>query len=626
MKPSISRRDFLNGVALTAAASAASPLRAWAMSGDRDYYPPALTGLRGSHEGAYEVAHALAWRGELPTEFDVLPEEYDLIVVGAGISGLAAALFYQQRAGADKRILILDNHDDFGGHAKRNEFHTSAGMLLAPGGSLNLQDYHLYSKEARGLIDGLGFDLPALRDRVNPDFPFANLESAPIGLYVDRAHFGEDKIVTGHWLGAWLGYGNYRELIGELPIAAAEKLALVEFVEGTRVLRKPLPQDDFLGFLRGTSYQSFLVDYVGLDKATTGFWAVFPHFLNGVGVESVSIAEAIAMGAPAASVLGEEIMAALAEADGAHYGETPEDGGVVWMPDGNASLTRQMVRRMIPEVAPGNTVEDLMTARFDYSQLDRAESPVRLRLNSTVVNAVNDGDESVLVSYVTEGRALRVKGRHCVLACYNGLIPHLCPELPEAQKAHLRYGVKVPLVAANVQLRNGRAFDAAGSNMFFCPTSYFSAVSTAPNTNVGGFRPDTGVDAPMIAYMLRGLAAASDGGVPARELYRIGRHELYSMSFADYEEKIRKQLSDMFGASGFDADLDIEAITVNRWSHGYAYEYMSLFDPDWPEGEAPHELGRKPLGRISIANSDSEAYAYVNAAIDAAWRAVSEQV
>ena len=144
MKANITRRDFLNGVALgAAAATAAAPFSALAMSSieatSASYYPPLLNGMRGSHEGSFEVAHALAWRGEKPSQYKALDEHYDLVVVGAGISGLAAAYLYRKQKGPDAKILILDNHDDFGGHAKRNEFQVDGKMLLAFGGSVNLE-------------------------------------------------------------------------------------------------------------------------------------------------------------------------------------------------------------------------------------------------------------------------------------------------------------------------------------------------------------------------------------------------------------------------------------------------------------------------------------------------------
>src|SRR3981189_3281426 len=125
MDQPITRRDFLNGIAVGAAAAASSPLLAATGAAELPpaaqdafgYYPPLLTGLRGNHPGSFEDAHALRDGKSWPATDT--GEEYDLIVVGAGLSGLAAAHFYGAHTNAKSRILILDNHDDFGGHAKR---------------------------------------------------------------------------------------------------------------------------------------------------------------------------------------------------------------------------------------------------------------------------------------------------------------------------------------------------------------------------------------------------------------------------------------------------------------------------------------------------------------------------
>jgi spermidine dehydrogenase len=235
-------------------------------------------------------------------------------------------------------------------------------------------------------------------------------------------------------------------------------------------------------------------------------------------------------------------------------------------------------------------------------------------------------DGAVEVSYVEGGKAYTVRGKHCILACYNGIIPHLCPELPESQKEHLEYGVKAPLVQVSVLLRSGAAVNATGSAQYLCPGSFYAAVIKAPPVNLGGYRGSTEGSEPMVLWMAHAPAPPNNGKQSARDLYRLGRHSLYRTPFATFEQEVKKQLSAMFGPNGFDADRDIDAITVNRWSHGYAYEYLQLFDPEWEDGQAPHELGRKPVGRISIANSDSEASAYLHAAIDSAWRAVGERL
>ncbi|MDA9593000.1 FAD-dependent oxidoreductase, partial [Porticoccaceae bacterium] len=171
MRNKITRRDFLNGAVLSVAATALAPYSSvtfgtagnGAISRGKDYYPPLLTGMRGSHKGSFEVAHALVMEGQRPEQYEPVDHIYDLVIVGGGISGLSAAYLYQQQMGPEVKILVLDNHDDFGGHAKRNEFESSGKMLLGPGGSLNLEQ-SAFSAGAYQVLEDIGVDFKALQD------------------------------------------------------------------------------------------------------------------------------------------------------------------------------------------------------------------------------------------------------------------------------------------------------------------------------------------------------------------------------------------------------------------------------------------------------------------------------
>jgi spermidine dehydrogenase len=621
VKFNITRRDFLNGVAL-GAATTALPFPALALNSSgpasEDYYPPLLNGMRGSHKGSFEVAHALAWRGEKPNEYQRLDEDYDLVIVGAGISGLTAAYLYRKKMGADAKILILDNHDDFGGHAKRNEFQIDGKMLLSMGGSVNLEQAAM-GPTAYQLLEEIGVDFKALQDAGADDFALSN-GLAPYGVYLGADLFGENRIVTGPWGEAFAGAGDYQGMIAALNLSADDQAKLISLVAGEKDYLADIPLQDKDNYLRSHSYASFLRDRVGLSAAACRLSEPWASAIWGVGVENVSIMEGLALGGPGLHAMGLPDSVTQPEAE-----EDPNAYRTPMFPDGNASVARLLVRKLIPEVASGNTMQDVVTARFDYSQLDRSASPVRVRLNSTAVNVANEG-EGVNVKYVSGAAAYEVRGKHCILAGYNGMIPHLCPQLPEAQKESLAYGVKVPFIWANVLLKTGAAVDKGGASLYQCPGSFFELVSHAPAVTLGDYRPASDGDEPVVMFMGHMPAPKGDANRSARELSRLGRHKVYATPFSEYEQAIRTQLNDMFGRYGFNADRDVQAITVNRWSHGYAYEYMELHDPKWEKGEAPHELGRKPIGRISIANSDSEAYAYVQAAIDAAVRAVGEVV
>ncbi len=626
-KKQITRRDFLNGAALTFAAGGSLVSRgvlaleqeiktAASYSLPPEYYPPSLTGMRGSHPGSFEVAHNLAWRGKKPEQYAELDESYDLIIVGAGISGLAAAYLYRQQAGADKKILILDNHDDFGGHAKRNEFQADDRTLLGIGGSVNLETTS-FSDTVHRVLEELGVDLDKLHEAREPEYMLSNL-FAESGYFLNEEKYGKNKIIQGNWSKAWSGDEGALKLISELTLPAEQQQRLRDLVSGERDLLDDLSLFETKDYVAATSYEDFLVKRAGLSPETIMLFDPFNKIFNGVSSESVSVQDALLLGYPGANSVGYagKLINKLLNV-------AKDQIRFPIFPDGNASVARLMVRNLIPNVAPGNSMDDIVDARFDYSQLDQNNSPIRIRLNSTAVNVKNI-DNGVEVAYVQNGKPYKLKAKHSILACYNGLIPHLCPELPEQQKANLKYGVKVPLVMTNVLLRSGAAVNASGPVQYHCPGSYFSVITKAPPVSLGNYSDNSGGDNPLVLWMSHAPAPRNNGEQNARDLYRLGRYSLYQTPFAAYETEVKKQLTAMFGANGFDADRDIEAITVNRWSHGYTYAYNTLYDPQWEEGQAPHELGRQPIGRISIANADSEGQAYLHTAIDAAERAVME--
>ena len=622
MNHKITRRDFLNGAALSVAATAIAPYSSFSMGNTvngKDYYPPILTGMRGSHKGSFEVAHALVMGGQRPNEYEPVDNIYDLVVVGGGISGLAAAYLYKEQMGPDVKILVLDNHDDFGGHAKRNEFESSGKMLLGPGGSLNLEQFNL-SPDAFQLLKDIGIEFKTLQDAGPNDHALLN-GAAPFGIYLGKNLYGKDSIISGDWRSSWSGVGNYEAMIKSLNLPESDTNKLITLASGEQDYLSDIPLADKETYMRRTSYASFLYERVGLTKKGVKVTEPWVRATWGLGINSVSIMEALGSGAPGLNAMGLPTSAPQPEVP-----ENPDAYRSPMFPDGNASVARLLVRKLIPKVAKGNSMEDLITSRFNYSQLDLDDSPVRLRLNSTAVNVVNRDKELVDIAYVSGNRAFRVTGKNCILAGYNGMIPHLCPDLPEVQKQNLAYGSKVPFVSVNVLLKTSAAIRKSGASVYQCSNEFFELVAHAPPVDLGDHRVSTNSGDPMVMHMLHVAAPEGDENQSGRDLCRLGRHKIMASAFADYEREIRQQLTGMFGADGFDADRDIEAITINRWSHGYAYEYMDLHDPQWEPGQAPHELGRQPFGRISIANSDSEAYAYVQAAIDAAVRAVGERV
>ena len=637
MKEKITRRDFLNGIAI-GAGGMLLPVQADLIGEQKTlpsygsslpaspdvYYPPTLTGMRGSHAGSFEVAHALAWQGQKPDQYTLLHEEYDLVVVGAGMSGLAAAWYYQKKMGPEARILILDNHDDFGGHAKRNEFHYEGKMLLSLGGAQNLDNPNNYSEAAGNLLIDLGIDEAAIAQmaiNTPDDYFLGGKPNGGVGLAVPDGD--SHRTIGGHWLKFFHGRGNYQAAVDELPVSKSQKKNLIAFFGGEKDCLEEFSLSEKWDYINSTSYNQFLLDRVGLTKSTLPILDAHLLILNGPSGWNHTVLEAILSGCPGVRSMG--WIAKFVDSAGSLLLDELV-GDVRMFPDGNASVARLLVQKMIPKVAPNmKGIEDGASARFDYRALDQAEQTTRIRLNSTVVGVKEEGN-LVRVNYVQHGKALSIKASHCVLACYNNLIPHLCPEMSDLQKEGLAYGERAPFVYANVVLKDGQAFAQLGVTFLQCPYDPFQWVSAAPTVTSGGYQPPTSPADPMIVFMMASPTPADGTNGTTRDLLRIGRHKIYAASFDDYEQEIRKQLQQVLGKHGFNHKTDIKAITVNRIPHGYAYWYQGLDDPAWEEGQAPHEIGRKQFGRISIANSDSEATPLMNAAFDAAHRAVEEQM
>jgi len=622
----ITRRDFINGVAVTAGAAMMPWQLLAADSPDPEkspgYYPPALTGLRGSHSGSFEAAHRLRdgtfWDSVGKPEDR--GETYDLIIVGGGISGLAAAYFYRQAVGAKARILILDNHDDFGGHAKRNEFRAGNRLIIGYGGTYSIESPQPYSEIARKVIEELGIDVASFPKYLDRSF-YGSGGRIP-KIFFDKETFGTDKLVDDPY--PFPGGETY-DLNVAGPDAWAHFMAEAPLGEQARkdVSRLCRERKDYLPSLKAdqkkdrlarASYASFLTDLAGMHADVIRLYQTVSQPLFGFGIDAVPALDAAEAGYPGFSGMG-------VDAEGLDN----ERKYFFHFPDGNASIARLLVRKLIPEAIPGNSVADVVTARANYAKLDDA-APTRIRLNSTAVRVKHLGDaasaKEVEVAYARGGKVYTARAGHCILACWNMVIPYLCEELPDAQKEALAFETKVPLLYTNVLLRNWTAFQKLGANSIYAPGGYHTHVDMDLPVSIGEYRHPSLSDEAAVLHLSKAPCRA---GRPAREQHRLGRIELLTTTFEDMEREIRRQLARTLGPGGFDPARDILAITVNRWPHGYAYEYNSLFDKFVLEGgETPCEKARKPYGRISIANCDAGATAYTDEAINQAWRAVGE--
>lgn len=640
----ITRRDFLDGVAVGAGAIVAGGWLAGCSSGRDDGpappasttatrrtpslppYPPELTGMRGEIDSAYAIPHMLRdgtfWASAGSPENT--GETYDLVVVGGGISGLAAAYFYRQRdPGA--RILILDNHDDIGGHARRNEFTDVAGRpggrLISYGGTESIAAPSAYSATSMGLLRDLGIHLERFHGYYNSRF--------------------------------WRGLGQYsffdRETWGRDHLAVARgKEAPAEYLRGAPLAARAVRELDMLhthpgDWLPGRSdgqkkaelatmtYAEFLTKVAKVHPDVVRFLSTRSSPDWGYGIDGLGAIDAWASDYPGFGGLG------LSSAKPSRYNSpttrhewNATDPYIFHFPGGNAAIARLLVRRLVPGSLPGSTMEDEVLARLDYGRLDRAENFVRIRLGSPVVRVRNLGDPTTAaeaeVAYVQSGRLRSVRAKGAIVACWYSMVPYIVDGLPTAQREAAGFMTRIPLVAATVQLRTRTAFErlAIGGGAAVSPGAEWVASWLDYPVSMGGYEYPIDLAEPGILIL---YSTPTTPGVPPRQGAVEGRRRLYGTPFAGYERSIRDHTARVLSGGGFDPARDIQAITLNRWAHGYSFEYVTPWDLDfYPDGPLPGEVAARPFGRITFANTDRTSRAYTDSAIDAAYSAVGELV
>ncbi|MCX5788880.1 MAG: NAD(P)/FAD-dependent oxidoreductase [Elusimicrobia bacterium] len=622
----ITRRDFLGGMALAAGAALSAPGWARALKAaakpaktEGGFDPPALGGIRGDNSGSFEVAHALRDGGTFDGAQDI-GERYDLIVVGGGMSGLAAAYFFRKRAGPKATVLILDCHDDFGGHCKRNEFKLGERTLIAHGGNESIDAPASFSPEGKALFADIGVDMRRFYTAFDQEL--YRRRGLNRGLFFARETFGEDRLVVGEPPG-YEGKGPYDwdAFLAKTPLPEAARRDIKRIYEGDADPLAGLPSAEKAERLFKMSYRDYLTGVLKVGTLAAEYMQARTHDSGALGADGLNAWWCYNRGYAGFDGLRLDPPAGVRSEDEPY---------IFHFPDGNAGVARLLVRWLIPAALPGRTMDDSVTNRLEYARLDEAGAPVRLRLNATAVRASQLGGKEVEVTYVNgplagegQGKAFRVRAPRCVLACENLVVPYLCPELPEEQKAALRTAVRAPMVYTKVLVRDTRAFQKLGLAEAHCPGCYYADIHLEFPVSMGRYRFPAGPEEPAVVHCLR---APLKPGLPPREQFRAGRAELLATPFETFERETRSQLARMLAGGGFDPARDIEAITVNRFPHGYPPWKGALVDPDGIEKTRPWLAGRRLFGRIAIANADCAAYPFMQASFDEAHRAVGELV
>jgi spermidine dehydrogenase len=670
----ITRRDFLDGVAITAAglaAAAAAPNLTGAEAALRSRsrtssYPPTATGIVGERNAVIrdtiaidgypnpkDVHSTKGGPGIHPRHVRDVDDVYDLVVVGAGASGLAAAKWYQDRFGPNAKILLVDPLPDFGGHSHRNEFHIGDTTLLRNGGTVNLDSIGTWNRPAGGLLDiPGGYGQPALDMLafcgVDPNnFPSSQGPGIPASyglrpmLLFPRKDWGKDYLIRNK-----LGSQSWADFLAGTPYSPNAREGIARIIEDETtdwISAKHGPQTDQQkkAILAKITYKRYLMDYVGANEEATGWFQRNSHSLFAAGIHVTQAGDMWALEEDGFAGLGLEPTIFPGIGRTAQQDMQENSGPTRAWPDGNTSLLRLLVAKLIPSaISDVNgarpTAETIVAAQANYSELDRRSHNVRIRLNHTVtdVKPSHGRHELAEVTYVRTGgdcrSGERVKAKHVVMACWNRVTARLVDGLPHDQVKNLDYARKAPLIYCRVGLRNWQAFADSqissvtprGNSLFWDSTSlqagtrFGSAYGPTPNTP----------DKPALISL-----TCTPGSLRAKsqlESYEEGRKTLLEMSFRDYERAIIDVLDRSLNQAGgdFDPERDIHAITVNRWNYGYAYELTSTYDPSLygPNDKQPHVKGRRPYKNVAIANSDSGAFAYTHSAINEAYRAVQD--
>lgn len=606
----ITRRDFFNATLLGVGAAllhSPAPLFRGPGRGTRQESFHPWTGYGGM--GDYAVSNGNTWEvmnaghGLRDGAWDPPPagvsdtgETFDLVVVGAGLSGLGAAHRFTSLTGGSRRCLVLDNHPLFGGEAKRNEFVVGGERLIGPQGSNACSVPDDPDAPASRIYHELG--LPTEFEYVEPSGAGRDLEFPKdnywFQLWYDRFesfgfHFGDG---VGWKRNPWA-----RDLEGT-PYSPEARADLLRWRTDERRYHEG---DDFRAWLDTLTYEEYLTDVMGLGPEVPAYVHPIVAAAIGLGADITSAYGAYELGLP--GFRGFREPGRLATRSNRLSAIPPNRGNS--FPGGNAALARALVKRVVPEAIEGSTsFEEVVNGRIVFSALDRPSSPVRLRPGATVVRVEHDptqGEEApVRVTYLVGERLHRTRARGVVMACGGWVAKHAVRDLPPAYgKAYERF-TRAPMLVVNVALHDWRFLRRLG----FTACRWFEGFGFCCNIRkpmaVGDYRPPLHPDRPAL---LTFYVPFSFPGLSLQEQTSKGRAELLGKSYRDYERIVRTQMLRLFGEAGFDPARDIAGIVLNRWGHAYVCPTPGFFFGRAGE-PPPATVLREPFGRIAFANAD----------------------
>jgi spermidine dehydrogenase len=603
----ISRRDFVNGTLVGIGAALLSSKAPVYAAGHKPigHFSDPWTGYGGVGDYATsngnvasvrDAAHLI--RDGIPESMadDVidLDEEYDMVIIGGGFSGIGAAYQFHKKYGDSKKCLILENHPVFGGEAKQNEFEVDGYKLYGPQGS---NDFGPPQKDGDSLIADIYREtgLPFEFDFVTQDRAKTAVE-APLENYYGM-FWEEERYDTGYFFGEeadtpWV-INPRKDNLARLPWSDDFKAELNRAFADKEVY---YTGDDLDRWLDSMSYKDLLEKVMGYSPAVTEYFdPIIANSMGGVGADVYSAYSAKLLDMPGTQ---------------SRYEYDPdEDPGAYSFPGGNTGIFRHIVKYLIPDsIKGGSSFEEVLYNPINFAALDRPDNAVSIRLNATAIDVNHAGSTEsakyVDVSYHQDGMVKKIKAKTVVVSIGGWVARNIVSDMPEQIREAYSHFYHSPVLVVNVALRNWRFLDKLGisSGRWFDGFGRFFSIRRPMKTGKATQPYDPNKPTVMTFYV-----PFNNPGFSTEQQGAMGRAEMLGKSYSDYEDEIIKQMTRMFSDAGFDAVEDIAGIVLNRWGHAYISPQPGFhFGKDGKN--APKDTVKKGFGRIQFGHSELSGY------------------
>ena len=495
-------------------------------------------------------------------------EQFDVIILGAGLTGLSAAYYLRQARGASHRSLVLENHAIFGGHCKQNEFLVDGKRLIGPQAS---NDFGVPRAGSGNQMDELFRDLNIPRQ-----FEWAAPAAAVKGLRIARDNYShmdginDTQVDVAYYFGGKWARNIFASNLDGAPFSAAVKRDLMKWratTGGNEAVQRHLDS---------ITYREYLEKELDLDPAVTRFATPVIGLICGASPDAVCARAGHTLVRPANSPPG------------------------ISFPGGNTTFARHLVKALIPESMPGDlSFADVLNNPVDFQALDRENAPVRIRLEATVMRVEHSGN-GVAVIYEHGGKLYRSRARAVVAASAGWANRHILADLPDTLLAAYREFVYAPALSVNVALRHWRFLHKlqAGAVRYFDGDFGWSC-NIRQEMTAGSFAPPLDPDQPVVLTFYTGIY---EPGRPAAEQGEAGRQKLLNTSYAEYERLIRQQMTTLFADTGF-RQSDIAGIVLNRLGHARVIQPPGFYYG--VNGKpSPRQVVEAGYGKIAIAHSE----------------------